>query len=86
MTGHRFTQYIPKDTKQNTFEALLDMFLQLVSMTAGNVAEALSWMSDLDRKYNFTSDAYGMADFINDLKDKGYIKEYQGLGGILNLK
>lgn len=80
MTGHRFTQYIPKNTKQNTFEALLDMFLQLVSMTAGNVAEALAWMSDLDRKYGFTSDTYGMADFINDLKDKGYIKEEQGSG------
>jgi uncharacterized protein with von Willebrand factor type A (vWA) domain len=32
-------------------------------------------MSDLDRQYQLTSDEYGMANFIDDLKKKGYISE-----------
>ena len=30
-------------------------------------------MNELDKKYELTDDEYGMGDFIEDLKDKGYI-------------
>lgn len=80
MKGYRFTQYIATGQKQKTFDSLLNIFLQLVSMTGGNVSEALSWMSNLDRRHGLTSDTYGMADFIQDLKDKGYITEEKASG------
>ena len=32
-------------------------------------------MNELDNQYNLTNDDYGMGDFIQDLKDKGYLKE-----------
>ena len=32
-------------------------------------------MTELDRKYNITSDNYGIGNFIEDLKKKGYIFE-----------
>ena len=32
-------------------------------------------MTELDRKHNFTPENYGIGDFIEDLKKKGYIKE-----------
>ena len=32
-------------------------------------------MTELDRKHNFTPENYGIGDFIEDLKKKGYVKE-----------
>lgn len=76
MIGHRFTTFIPSPGQEKSdFEKLLDVFLQLIVITGGDVAEALSWLSNLDRQYQLTSDAYGIGDFIEDLKDKGYITD-----------
>lgn len=76
MKGIRFTKYIPpKDPGKNTFENLLNIFLQLVTMTGGNVSEALSWLTNLDKRYNLSNPGYGIGDFIEDLKSKGYITE-----------
>ncbi len=76
MLGHRFTHYIP-DSKgfKSDFDKLLDVFMQLLIITAGNVSEALSWLNNVDRQYNLTGDGYGMGDFIDELKDKGYITD-----------
>lgn len=49
--------------------------MQLVLITAGNVAEALQWLTEIDRQYNLTDGKYGIGDFIEDLKQKGYIRE-----------
>ncbi|MFW5762146.1 MAG: vWA domain-containing protein, partial [Cyclobacteriaceae bacterium] len=43
--------------------------------TSGDVGETLRWMNELDQQYNLTDDQYGMGDFIEDLKNKGYLKE-----------
>ena len=75
MTGHRFTQYIPDDSNNGGFENLLKIFLQLIVVTSGDVSEALNWMNELDRKYNLTDENYGMGDFIDDLKNRDFIKE-----------
>ncbi|MBL3656357.1 vWA domain-containing protein [Fulvivirga sediminis] len=76
MLGTRFTKYIPSpDQSKSDFDKLMDIFLQLVTMTGGDVAEALAWLSNLDKQYNITSDGYGMGDFIEDLKDKGYLTD-----------
>ncbi|MGR3809176.1 vWA domain-containing protein [Jiulongibacter sp. NS-SX5] len=85
MKGFKFTKYIPDVKGGADFEKLFDIFQQLLLIFAGNVAEALDYMSELDRRYELTSDAYGMADFIQDLKDKGYITEEQGEGGGLSM-
>ena len=76
MIGHRFTEYIPeKDPQQSTFDNLLNVFLQLMVVTSGDVDEALSWLTNLDRQYNISSSEYGIGDFIDDLKNKGYIDD-----------
>jgi uncharacterized protein with von Willebrand factor type A (vWA) domain len=83
MLGYRFTPYIPDDKNGDPFENLLKLFLQLLTYTSGDVAEALSWMNELDKEYNLTNDEYGMGDFIEDLKRKGYIKDDgEGNGGM----
>ncbi|SOE23040.1 hypothetical protein SAMN06298216_3432 [Spirosomataceae bacterium TFI 002] len=80
MKGHRFTKYVPELKNGNKFEQLLDIFQQLLLIFAGDVSESLNYMNELDRQHNLTSDDYAMADFIQDLKDKGYIKEEEREG------
>lgn len=75
MKGFRFSAFTPELKGNNKFEQLLNILQQLLLITAGNVSEALAYMSDLDRQYQLTSDEYGMANFIDDLKKKGYITE-----------
>ncbi len=75
MIGTRFTEFIPQHNKNNKFEDLLKIFLQLLTITSGDVGEALNWLNQLDNKYNLTDDKYGMGDFIRELKDKNYIEE-----------
>ena len=74
MRGYRFSDFKPQEGK-TPFEKLLDIFLQLMNITSGNVAETLDWMNDLDRQYKLTNDDYGMGDFIEDLKKNGYLAE-----------
>ena len=59
--------------------------MQLVLITSGNVAEALQWMTEVDRQHKLTSPNYGMGDFIEDLKKKGYISD-DGPNGEFKLK
>lgn len=75
MTGHFFSKYDPSQNSKSKFEQLLDLFTQLLTYTNGDVAEALDWMNQLDRQYHLTNDAYGMGDFIDELKEKGYLNE-----------
>ena len=75
MIGHFFSKYDPSQNGKSKFEQLLDLFTQLLTYTSGDVAEALDWMNQLDRKYQLTNDEYGMGDFIEDLKQNGYLAE-----------
>jgi len=76
MIGHRFTEYIPEKAKeQGDFDNLLRIFLELITITGGDVSEALSWLTNLDKQYNITNGEYGIGDFIDELKDKGYLDE-----------
>lgn len=76
MIGYRFTEFIPdKDAEKSAFDNLLQIFLQLITITSGDVGEALSWLTNLDRQYNVSTADYGIGDFIEDLKAKGYISD-----------
>ena len=82
MLGHRFIKYDPNATGKTRFEQMLDLFLQLLTYTNGDVSEALQWMNELDKKYLLTNDEYGMGDFIDDLKSNGYIKDDNQTGQV----
>ncbi len=76
MTGYRFSQFTPPPAGPDAgFEQLLKIFLQLLTITSGEVSEALSWLNEVDRQYGLTTEAYGMGDFIDDLKKRGYLQE-----------
>ena len=75
MIGHRFIQFIPNEESKSKFEQMLDVFTQLLTYTNGDAVEALSWMNQLDKQYQITDDEYRMGDFIEDLKQNGYVQE-----------
>ena len=78
MKGFHFSGYDPNEEDKTKFEQLLDLFMQLLTYTSGDVGEALQWLNQLDRQYELTNEEYGMGDFIEDLKDKGYITDDEG--------
>jgi Ca-activated chloride channel homolog len=84
MKGIRFSDYVPELSNSGSFEELLKIFLQLLTITSGDVAEALNWMNQIDNKYNITDKNYGMGDFIQELKDKNYIEENE-IDNIMNI-
>lgn len=82
MKGHYFSKFDPSKEGKTPFEQLMNLFLQLLTYTSGDVSEALQWLNELDKEYKFTNEEYGMGDFIDDLKDKGYIDENKQTGEI----
>lgn len=82
MRGYFFSRFDPDSKGKTPFEQLMDLFLQLLTYTSGDAGEALQWLNELDRQHELTDDNYGMGDFIEDLKDKGYIDENRQTGEI----
>lgn len=81
MKGILFTRYIAQEGK-TPFEKLFDLFMELLQFTNGDAAEALDWLTQLDREYKLTNDDYGIGDFIEELKEKGYLRENQNDGTV----
>jgi uncharacterized protein with von Willebrand factor type A (vWA) domain len=82
MKGHFFSKFDPKQQGKTPFENLLEFFLQLLTYTNGDVSEAIQWLNELDRNYELTTEEYGMANFLEDLKERGYIEENNQTGEI----
>ena len=74
MIGWKFSDFKPGEAG-SIFDKLLKLFQELLIYTSGDVREALSWLTELDKEYKLTTPDYGMADFIQDLIDKGYIQQ-----------
>jgi len=75
MRGFQFSNFKPDDLPKGGFDELLKLFTQVLNYTAGDAGEALAWMNELDKQYKLTNNDYGMGDFIDELKQKGYINE-----------
>ncbi|GAB3891418.1 VWA domain-containing protein [Larkinella knui] len=76
MKGFQFSNYIPPEKKEGSkFDQLLNIFQQLLLMTSGNVEQALAYLNDLDRRYGLTDDKYGIGNFVDEMKEKGYLTE-----------
>lgn len=82
MKGFVFTKYIERQ-KKDPFKRLLDLFMELLNYTSGDPTEALDWLTQLDREHNLTDNDYGIGNFIEDLKEKGYLKENERDGAYM---
>lgn len=59
------------------FDTLFDLFQELLTIASGDVAQALQWLTELDKQYQITDqfdEAYGLGDFVEELKERGYIE------------
>lgn len=79
MKGFVFSEFRQQEGK-SPFERLFNLFMELLQYTNGDATEAFDWLNQLDRKYGLTNDEYGIGDFIEDLKEKGYLEENQQNG------
>jgi Ca-activated chloride channel family protein len=80
MRGYGFSKFIPQQITKGGFDELLKLFMELLNYTAGDAGEALQWLNELDKQYKLTNDEYGIGDFIDELKQKGYLKEDEQSG------
>lgn len=73
MIGWRFKKAVEQTEGEVLFDRLLKLFQEILVHTAGNVSEALAWLTQIDQEHKLTTPEYGIADFIQELEDKGYI-------------
>ncbi len=74
-----------KNGNKAPFDTLWDLFQELLTIAGGDVQQALKWLTELDKEYDITEqfeDGYSLGDFIDELKERGYIEnssEHSGL-------
>ncbi|MFV9482440.1 vWA domain-containing protein [Christiangramia sp. ASW11-125] len=74
-----------EEPEKPVFDRLFDIFKEIITHTSGDLEEALDWLRQLDEEYQLTTDDYTIDDFVEELKQKGYIKEEiepDGSGGM----
>ena len=72
-SGFIFTKHTPK--VQSIFDRLFSVFQELITHTSGDFDEAIDWLRQLDAEYEITTADYTIEDFIQELKDRGFIRE-----------
>ncbi len=82
MYGFRFTRYVPEKDDRTPFQQLLDLFMELLTYTAGDADEAIDWMRELDQAYDLSGKT-GMTidEFLDELRKKGYVQDDEEGGG-----
>ena len=78
-SGFLFKKHTKK--KQTPFEKLFEIFKELITHTSGDFDEAIDWLRELDKEYKLTDDNYTIDDFIEELKNKSFVKPKIGSGG-----
>ncbi|ACU08163.1 hypothetical protein FIC_01720 [Flavobacteriaceae bacterium 3519-10] len=71
--GFTFTKHTPEEISH--FDRVFEVFKDLLTHTSGDIEEAFEWLEMLDKEYDIFTDEYTLADFEEDLKKRGYIKE-----------
>ncbi len=74
MIGWTFESFNEKSDDKSPFEKILDVFKEILIHTSGDVSEALTWLTQVDKQYKLTDSNYTLGDFIQDLIDKGLIE------------
>ncbi|WP_294273276.1 VWA domain-containing protein [uncultured Chryseobacterium sp.] len=71
--GYIFSKHVPEEI--SNFDRVFDVFKDLLTHTSGDIEEAFEWLDMLDQEYDIFTDEYTLADFEEDLKKRGYIRE-----------
>ncbi len=71
--GYRITLNSPKE--KSPFQRLYNIFQELITHTSGEVEEAIEWLRELDKEYDLTNEDYTIDDFIDELLEKGVLRQ-----------
>ena len=80
MIGYRFSALRPERDRRTRFQRMLDIFMELVTHTSGDVEEAIDWMRQLDKEYKLFDAEYTLDDFIEELRQRGYLRDESETG------
>lgn len=75
MAGHRFEKYITPNDDRTPFQKLLELFLEIMVHTSGDIEETFRWMKIVDEEHKITNPDYTLEDFRNDLEKNGYLSD-----------
>lgn len=75
MLGHRFTKFNPKEDERSLFQQLLDLFMEILVHTSGDVEEAFDWLKQIDDEHGLTNEDYTLEDFRKELESKQFIQQ-----------
>tara|TARA_R110002124_G_scaffold277621_4_gene449173 strand:+ start:12171 stop:13283 length:1113 start_codon:yes stop_codon:yes gene_type:complete len=68
------------------FDTLWNLFQELLTISSGDVDQALKWLTELDKEYRITEqfdEDYSMGDFMEDMQDRGYIEKDNTLNKVV---
>lgn len=72
-TGYLITRFVAPE--KDPFDRLLPMFRELLLISSGNVEETLDWLREVDRQHRITDKDYTIEDFIEELFERGYLRQ-----------
>lgn len=75
---YRYTEFDDSLLRNLNMEKLMNLWNRLLLQTNGDVAEAEKWLRYLWEQYNFFDGEYTPEDFMEFLKQEGYIRELYG--------
>lgn len=64
-------------TGKSPFQTLWDLFQELLTISGGDVSQALHWLNQINEEYEITDQfdsGYGVGDFIEEMEERGYIR------------
>ena len=73
----KWTEQFGNQNGMTPFDSLWNLFQDLLSIAGGDVSQALRWLNQIDKEYKITEQFdgnYGIGDFINEMKERGYIE------------
>lgn len=59
------------------FETLWELFQELLTISGGDVPQALRWLTELDDEYGITDqfeESFGIGEFIEEMENRGYLE------------
>ncbi len=66
-------------TDEQRLEQLFSLFSYVLIQTNGDVNEALEWFKQLDEKYDIFDENLSFGEFVDKLREQGYIDENNGI-------
>jgi len=75
MQGYRFSKYVTPNDTRTPFQKILEVFLEIIVHTSGDLEETFKWLEIIDKEHKLTTPDYSLEDFRNDLKQHGYLSK-----------